>query len=494
MTLPSSSDKAPTVAHPLKKVVEGGYCIGCGVCTVLSSEMTIEETPYGLYQAKCSENASLHTINTDALTQRDNAAAACPFTATLDETTLGQMRHGDQAHFDPRIGYYQSILAGHVSSGQYRASGSSGGLMTWVLVRLLEMKKIDGVIHVVATGQAGNLFEYQISHSADAVMNGAKSRYYPVQMAEILQKVKQSNKRYALVGVPCFVKAARLLAEQDAQISAALCYYMAIFCGHFKSKAFAEMIAWQRQVSPDQLSQIDFRVKDPKQPANRYKVQVAAQQFSRSCSVETPVRQLFGMDWGLGYFKPKACDWCDDIAGECADLACGDAWLPEFVQQSGGNNVAVVRHPELQALLQSGIDSHHLSLSHLSAEHLVASQAANYRHRHEGLALRLAVAATQKIWHPKKRIPALSPAAQGGIPAKRQALYRQREILAEKSHEAFYEAKKRSSLSYFYWRMLPLELRYYYTQGNLIKGGLKSFYTLIQYKLKRLNRRHQNLK
>ena len=32
-------------------------------------------------------------------------------------------------------------------------------------------------------------------------------------------------------------------------------------------------------------------------------------------------------DWGMGIFKLGACDYCDDIVGETADISFGDAWL-----------------------------------------------------------------------------------------------------------------------------------------------------------------------
>ena len=477
----------------LTEVINGGFCIGCGACALVSPSIQIKENHYGLYQAEVADTHLENRIQLDNMfspSVNEKAAAVCPFAATIDETQLGKERHSERASFDSRVGYYQKIYAGHVVDGSYRSLGSSGGMMTWVLMRLLEMGKIDGVIHVSSTGEQGNLFEYSLSHSVEDITKNAKSRYYPVQMSDVLNRVKHSKKRYALVGVPCFIKAARLLAKQDRQINESLIYYMAIFCGHLKSKAFAEMIAWQRKVSPSHLTYIDFRVKDHAQPANRYKIEVSTGKRQSSVIRQTRVRDLFGMDWGLGYFKPKACDWCDDIVGEGADLACGDAWLPEFVHQSNGNNVAIVRHPELLELLQAAIKNKELKLTDLSVERLVASQAANYRHRHDGLAFRISEANEKGEWHPIKRIKPIASRQEDSVYStvqylelseKRKQLYRQRERLSEQSHEAFYQAKQRSSLGYFYWRMLPLELSYYYGQGRLVKGGLKSLYAFFRF-------------
>lgn len=458
-------------AAELTEVVKGGFCIGCGACGVVAPEIEIKSTPYGQLEA---------ALPVDEPWALYKGAGVCPFAAPRNEDDLGKVRFAaagtedthDKGGYDPQVGFYSEILAGHVARGSFRARGSSGGVTSWVLVQMMEAGLIDGVIHVGETGQQGALFEYRLSHSVAEVISGGKSRYYPVQMADVLRQVRESDKRYALVGVPCFIKAARLLAEQDDVLAQRLVFFLAIFCGHLKSKAFAEMIAWQRQLPPEQLRFMDFRVKTPDQPANRYRVAFGARAKERGAT-SVAVRNLFGMDWGLGYFKPKACDWCDDIAGETADLACGDAWLPEFVNQPEGSNILVVRHPVVLKLLEAGMASGALALRPMTVADVVTSQGGNYRHRREGLSVRVARARRSGRWYPKKREALLT----GFQVSDRQAqLYRLREQLAAQSHEVFSEAKQRGRLGYFFWRMLPLELRYRYYQGSLLRSLVKAAY------------------
>src|SRR5690606_22913593 len=99
------------------------------------------------------------------------------------------------------------------------------------------------------------------------------------------------------------------------------------------------------------------------------------------------------------YFKPKACDWCDDIAGETADLACGDAWLPEFTHESAGTNIVIVRNSRISELVREGIDKNLLVMSEQPVEKVYESQAGNYRHRQEGLTLRIEQAIAEGVWH-----------------------------------------------------------------------------------------------
>lgn len=455
----------PAVVGSVETVVSGGYCIGCGACSVKDSCWTIRENEFGLYQAELIASSSMGSA--------DNV---CPFSAGRNENDLGHLLYGGSSKFDSRVGYYKEIYAGHVLESGYRENGSSGGLVTWVLIRLLAEGDIDGVIHVGETGRKGELFEYRVSETPQDVIKNAKSRYYPVHMDDVLKRVKLSNKRFAFVGVPCFVKALRLLAENDEEIASRVKYCISIFCGHFKTKAFSEMIAWQQGVAPAELDSINFRVKNPKRPANQYSVQVTRAGNSEHKLSPVMTRDLYGMDWGLGYFKPKACDWCDDIAGETADLACGDAWLPEFTGESGGTNIVVVRHARISDLIRGGIESGFLALSEQPVDKVYESQAGNYRHRQEGLSLRIAQADAKGIWHPEKRVGPTSYT----VSSKRRKIYDTRVRLAQKSHLAFLKAKEKKSFIYFYAAMLPLEIKYLYLNGRLGKGMVKSVYTLVR--------------
>jgi len=441
----------------LKKVTEGGYCIGCGACAAKDSAYEIVANEYGLYQAR---QVSSPAADTDLV---------CPFASDIDETDIGSELYGKSSLFDERVGFYKQIYAGYVVEGDFRAKGSSGGLTTWALAELLKHRLIDAVIHVGETGQVGELFQYRISESVEELQRNAKSRYYPVHMADVLRRIKETNKTYAIVGVPCFIKAVRLLARRDPQIATRIVFCIALFCGHFKSKAFAEMIAWQQGVKPTELTGIDFRVKDSTRPASKYSVEV---QCIRNVSIRTlnpiSISALYGMDWGLGYFKPEACDWCDDVAGETADLACGDAWLPEYVHDHKGTNIAIVRNATISALIDQAVRDGRLKLDTITPEKIHESQSPNYRHRREGLAARISRARQQHRWHPRKRVDP----DQLQITARVKEVSLVRSRVAHRSHIKFRDAKQRGCFYVFPLSMFFSELRYYLANGRFVRRSL----------------------
>ncbi|WP_330970821.1 coenzyme F420 hydrogenase/dehydrogenase beta subunit N-terminal domain-containing protein, partial [Lysobacter sp. A3-1-A15] len=116
------------------------------------------------------------------------------------------------------VGRFEAAYVGHVAEQDFRLRGSSGGMVSWVATELLRKGMIDAVAHVVAAEQPdreGRFFRYRISRSARDVRAGAQSRYYPVEMSEVLEAIAAEPGRYAVVGIPCFIKAVQLLRRKD---------------------------------------------------------------------------------------------------------------------------------------------------------------------------------------------------------------------------------------------------------------------------------------
>ena len=434
----------------INQVIENDYCIGCGSCaSVKDSPLTIQLNDNGMYQAAIKP---LNAISS----QSTILDKVCPFSdSSLNEDQIGQKLYAENCQYDSKIGYYLKTFAGHVNEGIFRDSGSSGGIGTWILSRLLEKDLVDYVIHIHSQSPTKNdprLFKYGVSSTIDQVMAGAKTRYYPVEMSEVLEIVREQPGRYAIIGIPCFIKAVRLLMLQDEIFHERIKFCIGLICGHLKSKQFAEMFAWQLGIEPKTIEKIDFRKKLPETSASAYGVEVTGKENNQlTTKISPPVNEMFGTNWGLGFFKYKACDYCDDITAETADLTVGDAWLPQYVKDNRGTNVVVVRNPILAEILEEGVKSNSLSLDEVGAETIIQSQDANYRHRRTGLSYRLYLMEKQGKWHPPKRVKSSNLMLPW---IKKRFILRME--LAEKSHFFFKEALVLGSFSNFVEKMAPV--------------------------------------
>jgi coenzyme F420-reducing hydrogenase beta subunit len=395
-------------------------------------------------------DSSCQTDETEA-----KVLAVCPFSGMEpDEDAIAQEHYRTNCTYHDRIGYYLSNYAGYVAEGEFRCNGSSGGLTTWIVNELYRRGLVNAVIHaqpMAREGALSPLFRMAVSRSEQEIRKGSKSRYYPMEMSQVLHEVQQRPGHYAVVGLPCFIKAIRLLARSDPRICKRVDYCISLVCGHLKSASFADMLAWQMGISPGELVSIDFRRKIGGEPANHYGIQAVGRRGNNVGAVVRINDDLYGYNWGYGFFKYNACDYCDDVVGETADISIGDAWLSQYIGDSNGTNVVVVRRKELSEILQEAISAGRLCLEPISADAVAESQNAGLRHRREGLAYRLYLKDCLGLWRPKKRVSA----RVSHFDFRQQRIYELRMQLAVRSHEAFQEAVATGDFQVFQQLMAP---------------------------------------
>jgi coenzyme F420-reducing hydrogenase beta subunit len=415
-----------------KKVIKNGYCIGCGTCTILDqSPYRIQTDENGCYQA---------FVDKEEKSDKKELELCSFYSEKHNEDSIAKELFSQDNTYDKEIGYYNAIFSGQVADESFYQNGSSGGTAKWLLTELLHLKLVDYVIQVYNNDNDPNkLFEYRITSSVDEVAKGSKSVYYPVEMSGVLKHVKDNPGRYAITGVPCFIKSIRLLQINEQIFKERIKFCFGIFCGHLKSKFYAEMIGWQLGVEPNDLSYIDFRVKIPGKKANEKGVKVGS--VNGNVSKDEIVQNIYGTNYGYGFFRYPACDFCDDVIGETADISFGDAWLPEFLHI--GTSMVVCRNPILSAIIEKAIEKKQLNFQIETPHQVYISQEGGYRHRRDGLAVRLKDTKNSGKWIPTKRFTKIVSDKQ------RIKIFRKRTDLANTSFIAFKKAKAKNDFEIF---------------------------------------------
>ena len=453
-----------------ENIIKNNYCIGCGACA------SVKNSPFKIHM---NDFGNLVAYPYDDLDyNKAKVLRICPFSNyAKNEDEISEMFFSEVKNVNPKIGKYIECFAGFVNEGLFREKGSSGGFGKWLGYILLKEDKIDYLVQVLpnqSNDPNQRLFDYAIISDKEKVLIGSKSAYYPVTLENVLKTIKETDGRYAITGVPCFIKALRLISSEDEIFKKRIKYTIGIICGGVKSANQSKIIAWQLGVKPENLVSIDFRRKSKKEPASHKFYQV----WSSLDKVERykDSFEIFGTDWGSGYFKPNACDYCDDVVGETSDVSIGDAWLPQFVLDPGGTSVIIIRNQDILDLVNKYKSSNSILLHNLTAEEVINSQEGGFRHRREGLSFRIAKKEKSKTWYPKKRIFA----NEFKITKKRKAIYSLREIIAKQSHLSSLNALNNNDITIFLHEMGPLAKKYYkLNYGTLLIRGLRKFKRLF---------------
>lgn len=422
----SGQQKRLTPGIAPKDITGSGLCIGCGSCVAKSArpDVRMELDRYGQMKP---------TAPRTWLQGRDEEfARICPFSPEArDEDELAAQYFFRAKNRHPLLGRFEAAFVGHVEEGEYRSNGSSGGMVTWVAAELLRQGLVDCVAHVKESDDPqseGRLFHYSLSRNLQELQAGAKSRYYPVELSGALQSIREAPGRYAVVGIPCFIKAVRLACADDPILKERIAFTLGLFCGHMKSARMAESFAWQMGQDIRQVKRLDYRKKAPDRPANWYRAELTLE------NGETRARDWWHLvdgDWGSGFFQNPACNFCDDVVAETADIAFGDAWKEPYSSDGRGTNVVIVRSKVLLDAVHAGIDEKRIALSYVDSDFVVATQAAGFRQRREGLSFRLSW--PRMGMRPRKRLRAGSH----GLSRQRMAVYIMRYGISFWSHRVF---------------------------------------------------------
>jgi coenzyme F420 hydrogenase subunit beta len=364
----------------IREVISEGFCIGCGTCT-LKSDM-----------AKISFNRSGELVaDIQACSDAEVASmeVVCPFAAAApNETVLAKVafQHEENAKLGQEIGVFTGLYAGY--SNTYRKWGSSGGIVGWLLSKLLISGRVDKVIVVGKSDDGQRFFDFKIVDNAEELKATGTSFYYPVSYDKALQYIIDNPGRYAITGVPCFHKALRQLKAVNPLIAERVVYQVGIVCGQMKSAFYLDYLSRKTGADSPPVTAC-FRRKDETARADDYLFEGSFRTAVGELETRSVRNREIGANWAMGLFKPRACDFCDDVFAETADIAVMDAWLDQYVHDGKGTSLVVTRSEELQALLEKGKVAGELELAAVSENDVVESQRGGLNHRRVGLRYRL---------------------------------------------------------------------------------------------------------
>ena len=291
----------------LGEIVEGGLCIGCGLCQAVAGadHIQIVLTPEGRERPVARRPLDEPTL------ERINAI--CPGTriegAAIDAG-------GSRATHDLVWGPAEHLAIGYAADPEVRYRASTGGVLTALGQFLLASGRAKFILHVAASGTEPMRTKRALSFDAASVLEGAGSRYGPAAPLIDFTALLDRAEPFALIAKPCDIAAVRNLARIDPRVDRYLRYALTFVCGGASDLTKSEEVVSEFGVRVDELSVFRYRGNGNPGPTRLT--------TKDGRSFELSYQQMWA-DEATWRIQPR-CKICPDAIGESADLAASDIW------------------------------------------------------------------------------------------------------------------------------------------------------------------------
>jgi coenzyme F420 hydrogenase subunit beta len=349
-----------------KTIIDKGLCVGCGTCIGICPDGVLDSSESGgvILKGNCS-GCGL-------------CVESCPG-GTVDFSLIGNRLFGQG--ISGKLGYIRNgyIACSHRDEA-VRLSGSSGGVITSLLLYLLESGAIDGVVVSDFSETEPWQPNAVLARSSEEIVKASGSKYMVYPHNKILRTLKTlETESIAYVGLPCHIHALRKIETIAPEIVAPIKLCIGLYCG---LNLTCEVVGglMERFGIEDRKEISDIRYRNGQWPG---KVVVSLRD-GRRCEMDKLCFNYFNF-----LYTPKRCLMCIDLSSEFSDISVGDGWLKEQDHAIPGWSVVLARSERGQEVIEAAIDNDIIQCERISEEQLHQMHAHNLNNKKIGAYIRM---------------------------------------------------------------------------------------------------------
>jgi coenzyme F420 hydrogenase subunit beta len=134
--------------------------------------------------------------------------------------------------YNEMLGNFRNVYFGCSTEFALRRSASSGGIVSSILIYLLEKKFVNGAIVVGMDRAYPWKTKIRVVKNREEVYETAQSKYAVVPVNSFLRQIRKANGTFVMVGLPCHVHGLmNLIYYASDKVKEKIALRIGLFCG-----------------------------------------------------------------------------------------------------------------------------------------------------------------------------------------------------------------------------------------------------------------------
>ncbi|MFW6457584.1 MAG: coenzyme F420 hydrogenase/dehydrogenase beta subunit N-terminal domain-containing protein [Planctomycetota bacterium] len=264
---------------------------------------------------------------------------------------------------DPFAGEFVGAWVGRTSDEEVYPGSQSGGLVSQLLIDMLDSGRIDAA--AVVRMQPGDPARPQavLARSRSEVLEARRSKYCPVPVLDVLRQAADADENVALVGLACHMHGLHMMREAGCDAASAVNLKIGLICDRTLTLAAVDYLLNQTgRRGPQNLIFRDKRRTG--YPGDVSVVEEGGDVIHLSKSERMGIKD---------FFTPARCRLCFDKMNVLSDVTVGDPWGIDR-ENDGGESVVVARTDTGRDAVERSRDAGTLILQPVDYEAVTAGQ------------------------------------------------------------------------------------------------------------------------
>lgn len=227
------------------------------------------------------------------------------------------------------------MYCGYASDPEVRVAASSGGIVSSVLLSLLESGTIDAAIVSGISSADGQVTAISRPvESREAVLAAAGSAYIYTPVIAAVRQLEGTERRVAVVALPCQARAIRELLDKRPALRRNVVLLIGLFCRGAVRSQFYDDLLRKKGIDPGRVEEVKVA-----RGHVRGEVRVALRD-GRTASIDFFELNAYRT---AGFHAHPGCLQCTKHLAESADISVGDIFTAEYKQRPIKHSCFVAR-------------------------------------------------------------------------------------------------------------------------------------------------------